>query len=69
MHQISAPGVVSAIVAYYQPSSPRSGVVRNQSGNPLAAENEKLRKENERLTNSLRKAEIINDVQKIYHSF
>ena len=32
--------------------------------NPLAAENEKLRKENERLTNRLRKAEIINDVQK-----
>jgi transposase len=32
--------------------------------NPLAAENEKLRKENERLTNRLRQAEIINDVQK-----
>ena len=32
--------------------------------NPLVAENEKLRKENERLTNRLRQAEIINDVQK-----
>lgn len=32
--------------------------------NPLAAENEKLRKENARLTNRLRQAEIINDVQK-----
>ena len=32
--------------------------------NPLHAENEKLRKENERLTNRLRQAEIIIDVQK-----
>lgn len=32
--------------------------------NPLVAENEKLRKENARLTNRLRQAEIINDVQK-----
>ena len=32
--------------------------------NPLLAENEKLRKENERLTNRLRQAEIIIDVQK-----
>ena len=31
---------------------------------PLDAENEKLRKENERLTNRLRQAEIIIDVQK-----
>lgn len=31
---------------------------------PLLAENEKLRKENDRLTNRLRKAEIIIDVQK-----
>ena len=31
---------------------------------PLGAENEKLRKENERLTNRLRQAEIIIDVQK-----
>ena len=31
---------------------------------PLFAENEKLRKENERLTNRLRQAEIIIDVQK-----
>ena len=32
--------------------------------NPLLAENEKLRKENERLTNRLKQAEIIIDVQK-----
>lgn len=32
--------------------------------NPLVAENEKLRKENERLTNRLRQAELIIDVQK-----
>lgn len=32
--------------------------------NPLAAENEKLHKENKRLTNRLRQAEIIIDVQK-----
>ncbi len=32
--------------------------------NPLVGENEKLRKENERLTNRLRQAEIIIDVQK-----
>ena len=32
--------------------------------NPLHAENEKLRKENERLTSRLRQAEIIIDVQK-----
>ena len=31
---------------------------------PLVAENEKLRKENERITNRLRQAEIIIDVQK-----
>ncbi len=38
----------------------RKGAVRD----PLFAENEKLRKENERLTNRLRQAEIIIDVQK-----
>jgi len=32
--------------------------------NPLAAENEKLRRQNQRLTEELRKAEIIIDVQK-----
>jgi len=38
----------------------RKGSVRD----PLHAENEKLRKENDRLTNRLRQAEIIIDVQK-----
>lgn len=33
-------------------------------GNPLQAENEKLHKENERLTNRLKRAEIIIDAQK-----
>ena len=38
---------------------------RKESGrDPLVAENEKLRKENERITNRLRQAEIIIDVQK-----
>ena len=38
---------------------------RKESGrDPLGAENEKLRKENERITNRLRQAEIIIDVQK-----
>jgi transposase-like protein len=38
---------------------------RKESGrDPLITENEKLRKENERLTNRLRQAEIIIDVQK-----
>jgi transposase len=32
--------------------------------NPLASENQKLRRDNERLTDRLRKAEIIIDVQK-----
>ena len=32
--------------------------------NPLAAENQKLRRDNERLTDRLRKAEIVIDVQK-----
>jgi len=33
-------------------------------GNPLAEENQKLRRENQRLSEQLRKAEIIIDVQK-----
>ena len=32
--------------------------------NPLTAENQKLRRDNERLTDRLRKAEIVIDVQK-----
>ena len=50
-------GVLSAL-------SPKKRGRKESIRNPLAAENEKLRKENERLTNRLRKAEIINDVQK-----
>lgn len=50
-------GVLSAL-------SPKKRGRKESVRNPLAAENEKLRKENERLTNRLRKAEIINDVQK-----
>jgi transposase len=44
--------------------SPKKRGRKESARNPLAAENEKLRKENERLTNRLRQAEIINDVQK-----
>jgi transposase-like protein len=33
-------------------------------GNPLTAENQQLRRDNERLTDRLRKAEIVIDVQK-----
>ena len=50
-------GVLSAL-------APKKRGRKESVRNPLAAENEKLRKENERLTNRLRKAEIINDVQK-----
>jgi transposase-like protein len=50
-------GVLSAL-------SPKKRGRKESVRNPLAAENEKLRKENERLTNRLRQAEIINDVQK-----
>ncbi len=50
-------GVLSAL-------APKKRGRKESVRNPLAAENERLRKENERLTNRLRKAEIINDVQK-----
>ena len=50
-------GVLSAL-------APKKRGRKESVRNPLAAENEKLRKENERLTNRLRQAEIINDVQK-----
>jgi transposase len=50
-------GVLSAL-------APKKRGRKESARNPLVAENEKLRKENERLTNRLRQAEIINDVQK-----
>jgi transposase len=50
-------GVLSAL-------GPKKRGRKESVRNPLHAENEKLRKENERLTNRLRQAEIIIDVQK-----
>lgn len=50
-------GVLSAL-------APKKRGRKEAVRNPLLAENEKLRKENDRLTNRLRKAEIIIDVQK-----
>lgn len=44
--------------------TPKKRGRKESVSNPLVAENEKLRKENERLTNRLRQAEIIIDVQK-----
>jgi transposase len=44
--------------------SPKKRGRKESVRNPLHAENEKLRKENDRLTNRLRQAEIIIDVQK-----
>ena len=49
-------GIVEGLAA--QKRGPKS------KANPLSAENEKLRRDNERLTDRLRKAEIIIDVQK-----
>lgn len=50
-------GVLSAL-------TPKKRGRKESVRNPLYAENEKLRKENERLTGRLRQAEIIIDVQK-----
>lgn len=50
-------GVLSAL-------APKKRGRKEAVRDPLLADNEKLRKENERLTNRLRKAEIIIDVQK-----
>lgn len=44
--------------------SPKKRGRKESVRDPVVAENEKLRKENERLTNRLRQAEIIIDVQK-----
>jgi len=50
-------GVLSAL-------APKKRGRKESVHDPLRTENEKLRRENERLTNRLRQAEIINDVQK-----
>lgn len=50
-------GVLSAL-------TPKKRGRKESVRDPLIVENEKLRKENERLTNRLRQAEIIIDVQK-----
>lgn len=50
-------GVLSAL-------SPKKRGRKESVRNPLHAENERLRKENERLSNRLRQAELIIDVQK-----
>jgi hypothetical protein len=41
-----------------------AGHFGKSKANPLTAENQKLRRDNERLTDRLRKAEIVIDVQK-----
>jgi transposase len=55
-HQLER-GILSALM-------PKKRGRKESVCDPLIAENEKLRKENERLTNRLRQAEIIIDVQK-----
>ena len=50
-------GVLSAL-------TPKKRGRKESVRNPLIAENEKLRRDNERITNRLRQAEIIIDVQK-----
>ena len=55
-------GVLSAL-------SPKKRGRKESDRNPLIAENEKLRRENARITKRLRQAEIIIDVQKKYHRY
>ncbi len=50
-------GVLSAL-------TPKKRGRKESVRNPLIAENEKLRRDNERMTNRLRQAEIIIDIQK-----
>jgi hypothetical protein len=50
-------GVLSAL-------TPKKRGLKESVRNPLVAENEKLRRENDRITKRLRQAEIIIDVQK-----
>jgi transposase len=55
-------GVLSAL-------TPKKRGRKKSVRDPLVAENEKLRRENERITKRLRQTEIIIDVQKKYHRY
>ena len=64
MHRTSTHGGTKGSGAVLSALTPKKRGRKESVRNPLVAENEKLRRENERLTNRLRQAEIIIDVQK-----